>query len=87
MTLDGDEADSVCYLQAQHVRPGTMGGDTLIVAGRYLDRFVRTADGWRIAQRRLEIGWTDGNPAVLARQARAQIRTTAAGRAARPAGR
>jgi ketosteroid isomerase-like protein len=67
VTLDGDEAHSVCYLQAQHVRPGTAGGETLIVAGRYLDHFVRTADGWRIARRRLKIAWTDGNPAVLAR--------------------
>ena len=67
VTLAGDEADSVCYLQAQHVRPGTDGGDTFIIAGRYLDRFVRTPDGWRIAQRRLETLWTDGNPAVTAR--------------------
>jgi ketosteroid isomerase-like protein len=67
ITLDGDAADSVCYLQAQHVRPGTPGGDTFIVAGRYLDRFVRTPAGWRIALRRLEIAWTQGNPAVLAR--------------------
>jgi 3-phenylpropionate/cinnamic acid dioxygenase small subunit len=67
VTLAGDEADSVCYLQAQHVRPGTDGGDTFIIAGRYLDRFARTPDGWRIAQRRLETIWTDGNPAVTAR--------------------
>ena len=67
VTLAGDEADSVCYLQAQHVRPGTDGGDTHIIAGRYLDHFVRTPDGWRIAQRRLEAVWTAGNPAVTAR--------------------
>jgi ketosteroid isomerase-like protein len=67
VTLAGDTAASVCYLQAQHVRPGTAGGDLYVVAGRYLDRFVRTADGWRIAERRLEISWTEGNPAVLAR--------------------
>jgi SnoaL-like domain len=67
VTLAGDTAESVCYLQAQHVRPGTAGGDTFIVAGRYLDHFVRTRAGWRIAVRRLEIVWTGGNPAVLAR--------------------
>jgi 3-phenylpropionate/cinnamic acid dioxygenase small subunit len=67
VALAGDEADSVCYLQAQHVRPGTDGGDTFIIAGRYLDRFVRTPDGWQIAQRRLETFWTEGNPAVTAR--------------------
>lgn len=67
VTLAGDTAESVCYLQAQHLRPGTDGGDRYLVAGRYLDRFVRSADGWRIAERRLEISWTKGNPAVLAR--------------------
>ncbi|HEU5267722.1 MAG TPA: nuclear transport factor 2 family protein, partial [Jatrophihabitans sp.] len=57
VTLDGDDpdsAESLCYLQAQHVKSGTEGGDNFIIAGRYLDRFVRTADGWRIKQRRLE---------------------------------
>ena len=67
VSIAGDTAESVCYLQAQHVRPGTDGGDRYIVAGKYLDRFVRTADGWRIAERRLQIAWTKGNPAVLAR--------------------
>jgi 3-phenylpropionate/cinnamic acid dioxygenase small subunit len=65
VTLDGDEADSVCYLQAQHVKSGTPGGDTFIIAGRYLDRLVRAPEGWRIKHRRLEGIWTDGNPAVV----------------------
>jgi ketosteroid isomerase-like protein len=63
--LDGDEANSICYLQAQHVKTGTPGGDNFIIAGRYLDVFVRTAEGWRIRERRLEAIWTDGNPAVV----------------------
>jgi 3-phenylpropionate/cinnamic acid dioxygenase small subunit len=67
VTLAGDEAFSVCYLQAQHVRPDTEGGDTFIIAGRYVDHFVRVPDGWRIARRKLETLWTDGNPAVIAR--------------------
>jgi 3-phenylpropionate/cinnamic acid dioxygenase small subunit len=61
----GDEASATCYFQAQHVKPGTAGGDTYIVAGTYSDRHVRTADGWRIAHRTLTVTWTDGNPAVL----------------------
>ena len=65
VTLDGDEADCICYLQAQHVKAGTDGGDNFIIAGRYVDRFARTADGWRIKRRRLEAMWTDGNPAVV----------------------
>lgn len=64
--VDGDEATSQCYLQAQHVRAGTADGETFIIAGRYADRLVRTDAGWRIAHRRLETWWTSGNPAVVA---------------------
>jgi 3-phenylpropionate/cinnamic acid dioxygenase small subunit len=63
--LDGDAARSTCAFQAQHVRPGTPGGDLFVVAGNYRDRFVRRDDGWRIAHRRIEVVWTDGNSAVL----------------------
>jgi 3-phenylpropionate/cinnamic acid dioxygenase small subunit len=62
--LDGDRAESTCYLQAQHVKPGTPGGDNFIIAGRYDDQLVRTPQGWRIRERRLQAMWTDGNPAV-----------------------
>jgi 3-phenylpropionate/cinnamic acid dioxygenase small subunit len=62
--LDGDQAESSCYLQAQHVKAGTPGGDNFIIAGRYDDRLVRTPDGWRIRERRLALIWTSGNPAV-----------------------
>jgi len=64
--LDGDLASSSCYLQAQHVKTGTPGGDQFIIAGRYDDRLVRTPDGWRIRERTLAIMWTAGNPAVAA---------------------
>jgi ketosteroid isomerase-like protein len=64
--LDGDTASSTCYLQAQHIKANTEGGDLFIFAGRYRDKFVRSADGWKIKERRLDAMWTDGNPAVLA---------------------
>jgi hypothetical protein len=54
-------------LHAQHVLPGTTGGEQFIVAGRYLDKLVRTEDGWRIAERTLDAMWTAGNAAVIAR--------------------
>ncbi|MGE3621998.1 MAG: nuclear transport factor 2 family protein [Acidimicrobiia bacterium] len=64
LTLDGDEATTRCYLWAQHVLRGTPGGDNYVVGGQYRDRFVRTAQGWRIAHRTLTGLWTDGNPRV-----------------------
>ena len=63
--VDGDRARSTCYFQAQHVREGLPDGTHHIVAGRYDDRFVRTAVGWRISHRTLSVMWTSGNPAVL----------------------
>jgi SnoaL-like domain len=46
---------------------GVADGTQYVVAGRYDDRFVRTASGWRISHRTLSVMWTSGNPAVLAR--------------------
>lgn len=63
--IDGDRASSRCYLQAQHTKAGTPGGDNLTLGGIYLDKIVRTAEGWRIAQRELRILWQEGNPDVL----------------------
>jgi hypothetical protein len=67
VSVEGDEATSSCYLHAQHVLPGTEGGEQFVFAGRYLDRLVRTPDGWRIAERTLQAMWTSGNAAVIAR--------------------
>ncbi len=61
----GDTATVSSYLQAQHVRPDAEGGPNFIIAGRYRDQLVRTADGWRLERRHLEIWWTEGNPAVV----------------------
>ena len=65
--IDGDDATSICYFQAQHVRAGTPGGDTYFIAGSYADRLVRTPQGWRIAERVQAYLWRDGNRAVVAR--------------------
>ena len=63
--VDGDEGTCRCYLQAQHVRRTADGGPNFIIGGRYEDRVVRTADGWRIAHRTLVSMWREGNPAVI----------------------
>jgi 3-phenylpropionate/cinnamic acid dioxygenase small subunit len=63
--VDGDRATCRCYLHAQHVRHGALGGPLYVVAGRYEDELVRTPQGWRIAHRELIPMWTDGNRAVV----------------------
>jgi 3-phenylpropionate/cinnamic acid dioxygenase small subunit len=64
ITVDGDNARSACYLQAQHVRPNTPGGDKNIIAGQYEDEWVRKAQGWRIRFRTLHVLWSEGNPDI-----------------------
>ncbi|MEL6890621.1 MAG: nuclear transport factor 2 family protein [Actinomycetota bacterium] len=58
-----DRARHRCQFQAQHCREGA----NYIVAGSYSDRFVRTADGWRIEHRVLDVTWTEGDLSVLRR--------------------
>jgi 3-phenylpropionate/cinnamic acid dioxygenase small subunit len=65
--VDGDTARCHCSFHAQHVRTGTPGGDTYVIAGSYADRLVRTRDGWRIAERVQTYLWRQGNRAVVAR--------------------
>lgn len=65
--VDGDTARSTCYFQAQHVRVGTPGGETYIIAGRYTDTLTRAAGRWKITERVQTYIWRDGNRAVVAR--------------------
>lgn len=65
--VDGDTATCRCYLHGQHIRHDVEGAPHFIVALTYDDELVRTANGWRIARRRLIPNWRSGNPAVVAR--------------------
>lgn len=65
--VDGDVANTLCYFHAQHVRHGTPGGDTYIIAGSYADRTHRTPGGWRIAERVQTYFWREGNRGVVRR--------------------
>ncbi len=67
VAIDGDTATARCYLHAQHIVRDAHRGPHYVVAGRYEDQCVRTADGWRIAHRDLIVMWTEGNPAMLDR--------------------
>ena len=65
VSIDGDIATSRCYLHAQHTLNGTEGGDNYVMAGRYIDKLIRSGDEWRINKRQLILDWTEGNPKVL----------------------
>jgi hypothetical protein len=55
---DGDAARGISYVLAWHEFPD---GTTTTLFGQYHDRFARTADGWRIAHRRLLMAGHEGN--------------------------
>ena len=57
ITFDGpDAARVVSYVLAWHERPD---GSTATIYGQYRDRLVRTAEGWRIAERRMFMNGSD----------------------------
>ena len=65
--LDGPgKARSESYVTAWHERPD---GATATIYGRYLDRLVRTPDGWRIAERRMQMNGADAGFRVAIPQA------------------
>ena len=51
--VNGDEAQTTCYLAAMHAGLGDYASEVLTVWGEYSDKLVRTADGWRIVHRTL----------------------------------
>ena len=49
-------ATSRCYVQAVHAWES---GELYTIGGRYEDRLLHTADGWRISHRDLIVSWTN----------------------------
>lgn len=63
LTLDGDQATSRTILFNPMVHRGDDGADQVFFIGLwYRDVLVRTAAGWRIAERYEELGWTHNVP-------------------------
>jgi len=63
-SVEGEEAEASCYVRAFHI-----GADHpelhYEMFGSYHDRLRRTADGWRISHRRLEVCFELGSRDVL----------------------
>ncbi len=58
--IDGDTATGETYCRASHITTHDDGSRTNHVMNiRYLDQFVRLAEGWRIATRELQVEWTE----------------------------
>jgi 3-phenylpropionate/cinnamic acid dioxygenase small subunit len=70
ITVDGDKALCIAYVQAQHYLPNDQGDNTQTMGGYYTNHFIRTAQGWRIKSCKLTLTWNKGNWGIfeLARQ-------------------
>jgi hypothetical protein len=55
--IDGAAADSETYFQAFHRMHGASNPTDFMAAGRYVDRFERRNDEWRISKRLVIIDW------------------------------
>ncbi|WP_157215770.1 nuclear transport factor 2 family protein [Flavisphingomonas formosensis] len=63
--IAGDMAEGETYAVNSHViDAGTDRARDYIAGGRYLDRFRRTPEGWRIAHRTRVIDWSQERPHV-----------------------
>ncbi len=54
ITIDGDKATCIAYVQAQHFNPTNY----LLLGGYYHNSLVRTAEGWKICKLQLATTWT-----------------------------
>jgi hypothetical protein len=61
ITIEGDDATCVAYVQARHHLPNETGASDQVMFGYYTNRFVRTAAGWMIRACKLTVTWNNGN--------------------------
>jgi len=66
ITVTGDEATCVAYVQARHYLPNDKGEDTQTMFGYYTSRFIRTSAGWKIRACKLTLTWQTGNWGIFA---------------------
>lgn len=66
VSVRGEQATSVLYMEANHFRPGEGGGAEYTQHGWYENSFTRVEGRWRISVLRQRIAWCRGSESVLA---------------------
>ena len=66
ITVTGDDATCIAYVQARHYLPNDKGEDTQTMFGYYTNRLVRTPAGWKIRACKLTLTWQTGNWGIFA---------------------
>ncbi len=62
LTIDGDDAVGEVYFQAFHQH--TTEGFDRFICGRYVDRYRRSPEGWRMTHRTEVVDWTRTEPSA-----------------------
>jgi hypothetical protein len=65
VTVEGDRATCVMYVQAEHLRTVGERQVSYTVGGFYTDTLVRTTAGWRLHQVRLTVRWERGDKRIM----------------------
>jgi hypothetical protein len=64
--IDGDAAEGEIYTIAVHTLAGSGRDVDLIVGGRYLDKYAKREDTWRISERTIVTDWAQvRDPSVM----------------------
>lgn len=66
IAVEGDRANSACYVRAAHVGLGDKSGLFYEVWAEYQDELVRSDEGWRITRREMRVDQEMGAREVLA---------------------
>jgi 3-phenylpropionate/cinnamic acid dioxygenase small subunit len=66
ITVVGDGATCVMYMQAIHFMPGEPGIEYTL-GGYYVDDLVRTPAGWKLSRVNLNVTWERGDATMLER--------------------
>lgn len=66
ITIDGDAATCIMYMQAIHLMPGSPDVEYTL-GGYYVDDLVRTPKGWKLARVNLNVTWGRGDAGMLER--------------------
>jgi SnoaL-like domain len=66
VTVDGDTATCVMYMQAEHFLHSDRGDASFAIGGYYTDELVRSPAGWRLSAVALTVLWRRGNEGVMA---------------------
>jgi uncharacterized protein (TIGR02246 family) len=61
-SVEGDHATGESWCRAHHVYEEDGVRRDWVMAIRYLDRYLRRDDGWRIEDRRLVVDWLEDRP-------------------------